>query len=359
MNLPSLKIGDLLVKLPIIQGGMGVGVSMSNLAAAVAREGGIGIISGAQVGYKEEDFRKQNDLANINGLTKEIRKAKELAPNGLIGVNFLAATNNYADMVRTAVKEKVDLIISGAGIPKNLPELVMGSTTKIAPIVSSAKAADTIVKFWKKRYDRLPDLIVVEGPEAGGHLGFKKEILLEGSAPTIYELTSDIVESMKKFEEKFSQKIPVIAAGGLFSGSDIRAALEAGASGVQISTRLVATVECDAHQNFKQAYIDANADDIELVVSPVGLPGRAIINDFTRRVKAGQEKVTACYRCLNGCNPKTTPYCITEALIASVTGDTTNGLVFVGTNGHLVKKMSTVKEVFNDIKAEYSATFAK
>lgn len=359
MNLPSLKIGDLLVKLPIIQGGMGVGVSMSNLAAAVAREGGIGIISGAQVGYKEENFRKQNDVANINGLIKEIRKARELAPEGLIGVNFLAATNNYADMVRTAVKEKVDLIISGAGIPKNLPELVMGSTTKIAPIVSSAKAADTIVKLWKKRYDRLPDLIVVEGPEAGGHLGFRKESLLDGSAPSILDITSDIVESLKKFEEKYAQKIPVIAAGGLFSGADIRAAFEVGAAGVQIATRLVATKECDAHENFKQAYIDATEDDIELVVSPVGLPGRAIINDFTKRVKAGQEKVSACYRCLDGCNPGTTPYCITEALIASVTGDTTNGLVFVGSNGHKVKKMSTVKEIINDIKAEYSATFNK
>lgn len=357
MNLPSLKIGDLLVKLPIIQGGMGIGVSMSNLAAAVAREGGIGIISGAQIGFREENFRKENDLANINGLTKEIRKAKELAPDGLIGVNFLAATSNYADMVRTAVKEKVDLIISGAGIPKNLPDLVKGSTTKIAPIVSSAKAADTIVKLWKKRYDRLPDLIVVEGPKAGGHLGFSKESLEDGSAASIYDITKDIVESMKKFEEKFSQKIPVIAAGGIFSGEDVRAALEIGAAGVQIATRLVATEECDAHINFKQAYIDASESDIELVVSPVGLPGRAIVNDFTRRVKAGQEKVKSCYNCLDGCTPKTTPYCITEALIASVTGDIKNGLVFIGSNGYLVDKMSTVKDVLNEIKAEYSATF--
>lgn len=357
MNLPSLKIGDLLVKLPIIQGGMGIGVSMSNLAAAVAREGGIGIISAAQIGYKEENFRKENDLANVNGLIKEIRKAKELAPEGVIGVNFLAATSNYADMVRTAVMEKVDLIISGAGIPKNLPDLVKGSATKIAPIVSSAKAADTIVKLWKKRYDRLPDLIVVEGPMAGGHLGFSKESLNEGTAASIYDITKDIVESMKKFEEKFAQKIPVIAAGGIYSGEDIRKALETGATGVQIATRLVATEECDAHINFKQAYIDASKDDIELVVSPVGLPGRAIVNDFTKRVKAGQEKIRSCYNCLDGCSPKTAPYCITEALVASVTGDTTNGLVFIGANGYLVNKMSTVKEVFDEIKAEYSASF--
>ena len=357
MNLPSLKIGDLLVKLPIIQGGMGVGVSMSNLAAAIAREGGIGIISGAQVGYKEENFRKENDLANINGLIKEIRRAKELAPNGFIGVNFLAATNNYAEMVKTAVKEKVDLVISGAGIPKNLPELVMGSTTKIAPIVSSAKAAETIVKLWKKRYDRLPDLIVVEGPEAGGHLGFKKEELLDGSAPSIFDITSEIVEAMKKFEEKFSQKIPVIAAGGIFSGADIKKALDLGASGVQMATRFVATEECDAHQNFKEAYVNAKEEDIERVVSPVGLPGRAIANDFTRRVKEGQEKIKACYRCLNGCSPKTAPYCITEALIASVTGDTENGLVFVGSNGYKLDKISTVKEVIESIKTEYANSF--
>lgn len=353
MNLPSLKIGDILVKLPIIQGGMGIGVSLSSLAAAVANEGGIGIISGAQVGFKEDNFRKENNLANINGLIKEIRRAKELAPNGLIGVNFLAATNNYADMVKTAVKEKVDLIISGAGIPKNLPELVMGSTTKIAPIVSSAKAAETIVKLWKKRYDRLPDLIIVEGPEAGGHLGFSKEDLVNNTARSIYDITKDIVDAMKKFEEEFSQKIPVIAAGGIFSGEDIKHALEIGASGVQMATRFVTTDECDAHENFKRAYINAKKEDIDLVVSPVGLPGRAIMNQFTDRVKAGTEKITSCYNCLTGCSPKTAPYCITEALIASVNGDTENGLVFVGSNAYKLDKIKSVKQVIDEIKEEF------
>jgi NAD(P)H-dependent flavin oxidoreductase YrpB (nitropropane dioxygenase family) len=350
---PTLKIRDLNVKLPIIQGGMGIGVSMSKLAAAVANEGGIGIISGAQPGYKEDNFRVDNAAANVQGLMKEIRKAKELAPNGIIGVNFLAASKNYTELVMTAVKEKADLIISGAGLPKSLPDLVKGSTTKIAPIVSSGKAAATIAKIWDRKYDFLPDAVIVEGPLAGGHLGFSPEVLKQETLPKLKDIVVEVIDALKPYEEKYGRKVAVIAAGGVYSGQDMAEMLELGASGVQMSTRFVATEECDAHENFKQAYVDANEDDIEIIVSPVGLPGRAIRNRFTELAKEGAHKVTRCYNCLKGCNPATTPYCITDALVASVEGDVENGLVFVGQNASKIKEISTVHNVIESIKEEY------
>jgi len=350
---PTLKIRDLSAKLPIIQGGMGIGVSMSKLAAAVANEGGIGIISGAQPGYQEDNFRTDNAESNIQGLIKELRKARELAPNGIIGVNFLAASKNYSDLVLAAVKEKADLIISGAGLPKSLPALVKGSNTKIAPIVSSGRAAATIAKIWDRKYDFLPDAVIVEGPLAGGHLGFSHDQLKSNELPNLKDLVIEVVEALKPFEEKYGRKVAVIAAGGVYTGADMAEMMEVGAAGVQIATRLVATEECDAHENFKQAYIDATEDDIEIIVSPVGLPGRAIRNNFTELAKQGAHKVTRCYNCLTGCNPATTPYCITDALVASVEGDVENGLVFIGQNGHRVTEMSTVHEVIESMRTEY------
>lgn len=348
MKLPSLKIGDKIAQFPIIQGGMGVGVSLSKLAAAVANAGGIGVISGAQPGFKEPDFKTNNDEANLRGLAKEIRIAKSLSPNGIIGVNFLAAANNYSDLVKTAVKEKVDLIISGAGLPKTLPELVKGSDTKIAPIVSSGKAASTITKLWLRKYDYMPDAIIVEGPLAGGHLGFSVE-QLKGKLPNINDLVTEVLNAVKDFEIKYNKKIPVIAAGGIFTGKDIAESISNGAAGVQMATSFVTTEECDAHENFKQAYINAKEEDIQLIVSPVGLPGRAIRNKFVESVEIANQKVKKCYFCLKGCNPATTPYCITDALVASVEGDVDNGLVFVGTNAYKLNKIVTVKELMDGL----------
>jgi NAD(P)H-dependent flavin oxidoreductase YrpB (nitropropane dioxygenase family) len=353
MSIPSFNLGNLQLKLPIIQGGMGIGVSLSKLASAVANEGGIGVLSAAQIGYREKDFKTDNNGANLRALISEIKETRRLSPTGVIGVNFLASTRNYAEMVKAAVNEKIDVIISGAGIPKNLPELVEGSETKIAPIVSSRKAAVTILKLWKRKYDRLADMIIVEGPDAGGHLGFKKSDLLEGNIPPFKDIVKEIVEGVKEFEEKYNQKIPVIAAGGIFSGKDIREFLDLGATGVQMATRFVATDECDAHENFQQAYVDCGKDDIEIIDSPVGLPGRALNNKFVERLKAKSLEIKSCYRCLRGCDPKTAPFCITEALVKSVTGDVENGLVFVGSNGYRLKEIKPIKEVFKDIIREY------
>lgn len=353
MNLPPLRIGDFEVPVPIIQGGMGVGVSLSRLAAAVANAGGIGIISGAQPGFMEPDFRTNNDEANIRGLEKEIRKAKEMAPGGIIGVNFLAASHNYKELVLAAVKEKVDLIISGAGLPSSLPELVQGSSTRIAPIVSSEKAASTIARLWDKRYNYLPDAVIVEGPEAGGHLGFSEEDLEPGNKPELSQIVRDVIKALKPFEEKYNRKVPVIAAGGIYTGCDIAEVMKLGAAGVQMATRFVATFECDAHEAFKQAYIEARENAIRIIKSPVGLPGRALNNAFLKRLdEQGRIPVTRCYRCLKHCDPATTPYCITDALVRSVTGDAENGLIFVGSSASRVDKIVSVKELIQELVSE-------
>lgn len=353
MKLPSLRIGDFEVPVPIIQGGMGVGVSLSRLSAAVANAGGIGIISGAQPGFMEPDFRSDNNAANVRGLEKEIRKAKALSPDGIIGVNFLAAAYNYKELVLTAVKEKVDLIISGAGLPSSLPELVQGSSTKIAPIVSSEKAASTIARLWDKRYNYLPDAVIVEGPEAGGHLGFSEEDLQKNPGPDLMQIVKDVIQALKPFEEKYNRKVPVIAAGGIYTGYDISEFIKAGAAGVQMATRFVATFECDAHEAFKKAYIDALSGAIKIIKSPVGLPGRAMENAFLRKLEAeGRIPVTKCYRCLRNCDPAKIPYCITEALVRSVTGDVDNGLVFVGSSAAKVDRIVSVKELIDELVTE-------
>lgn len=357
MKLPSLRLGDLVARVPIIQGGMGVGVSRSSLASAVANEGGIGIISGVQIGFNEPDFEKNHMEANLRALIKEIRKARELSPKGIIGVNFLVAMNNYKEMVKAAVEEKIDLIISGAGLPKELPGLVKGSKTKIAPIVSSGKAAALITKLWDKRFNYVPDMVIVEGHEAGGHLGFSLDDLNSPEKPSLTDLVKEVVEALKPFKEKYQKEIPVVGAGGVFTGCDIAKLIKAGASGVQMATRFVATEECDADLKYKMAYINSKKDDIQLVKSPVGMPGRAIRNSLIERLEKGNVPIRRCYNCLQPCDPKTTPYCISNALIDAVRGNLDDGLIFTGSNAYRLDKITTVKELINELVIEAEACF--
>lgn len=352
MNLPNLKIGSKIASIPIIQGGMGVGVSLSRLASAVANEGGIGVISGVQIGFREDDFGKNTDIANVRALRAEIKRARELSPLGILGVNLMVAIKNYKEMVLASVEEGIDLIISGAGFPKDLPELVKGSNVKIAPIVSSGKAAALMTKLWMRRYDYLPDLLIVEGPDAGGHLGFSLEELHGEEYPDLENIVKDVIETIKPFEEKAGKKIPVIAAGGIFDGKDIARMLKLGANGVQMGTRFVATDECDASIEYKQAYIDAKEEDIDYILSPVGMPGQAIINPFIKRINIEREKITKCYNCLTPCNPKTSPYCISQALINSVDGDIDNGLIFIGKKGYKLDKITSVKDLMQELVDE-------
>ncbi|WP_317311223.1 nitronate monooxygenase [Clostridium thermobutyricum] len=351
MNIKPLKIGNLHVRLPIIQGGMGVGVSLSSLAAAVTNAGGIGVISAADIGFKEKDFNTNSKAANLRALKEHIKIAKEKTKNGVLGVNIMVVTKDYEDYVKTAIEAGIDLIISGAGMPTALPKIVKDSTVKIAPIISSLKACRVIMKLWEKHNNRLPDAVIVEGPKAGGHLGFKKDQINMKEEEFEAEVVK-IIDHVKEYEEKYNTQIPVLVAGGVFDGNDIAKYLKLGASGVQMATRFVATDECDASDDFKNAYLNSTIDDVEIVSSPVGMPGRAILNDFVKRTKEGKIKVERCYDCMIPCNPADTPYCITQALINSVTGNIDNGLVFCGENAHRIKEIVPVQKLMDSLEKE-------
>ncbi|MFX0549733.1 NAD(P)H-dependent flavin oxidoreductase [Hathewaya histolytica] len=351
MNLKSLKIGNLEAKLPIVQGGMGIGVSLSNLASAVARCGGIGIISAAQIGFKEKDFRKDTLSANIRALKFHIKAALKKAGNGIIGVNIMCASKNYTELVQCSIEAGAQIIMSGAGLPINLPELCKNSDIKMVPIISSRKASSVILRLWSKKYDIVPDAIVLEGPEAGGHLGFKSENI-ENAKKSFYNEIKEVLLEIKFFEEKYNKNIPLIVGGGIYDGYDISKVMSLGASGVQIGTRFVATEECDAHINYKLAYVNAKKEDIKIIASPVGMPGRALFNNFVKLSEEGPIKVKKCFKCLSHCNPATTPYCITDALINAVEGDIANGLIFCGTNGYKINKIVSVRELINELLKE-------
>lgn len=349
MKLPSFSIGNLTFDKPIVQGGMGIGISLSKLASAVSMEGGLGVISAAQIGFKEPDFYKNNLEANLRAFKEEITKAKDMAKGGIIGANVMVVTKGYADYIKTAIESGIDAIISGAGLPMDLPKIAGDSDVKLIPIVSSMRAAKLIAKTWMKKYDRQPDAFIIEGPKAGGHLGFAMDDL-QASMKDL----SEIITNVKEYLQKESLNIPIIAGGGIFDGKDVKAALDAGADAVQIGTRFVTTFECDASDAFKEAYVEASEDDVKLLMSPVGLPGRAIVNDFLDEYLAtGKLKVTNCYRCMDKCNPSITPFCITDRLIKAVNGDIDQGLVFAGDNAWRCNKLESVHEVFESINNEY------
>ena len=342
----ELKIGNLIAKLPIIQGGMGVGVSLSNLAGNVAKYGAIGVISAAHPGYLENDFEKNTLQANLRALKNHIRKAKDISNNGIIGVNIMVAMKNYKELVEASIEGGADLIISGAGLPLKLPEYTKNSEIKILPIVSSSKATKLILSYWKKHYNRIADGIIVEGPEAGGHLGFKADTL-DNDIIKFDDNVKDIIETVKQLE--FEKEISVIVAGGVFDSNDIKKYMELGAKGVQIGSRFVATYECDVDMKFKEAYLNCNKSDIKIVKSPVGMPGRAINNEFLRKINNETNKISKCYNCLVPCNPSTTPYCISEALINAARGDINNGLIFCGANAYRINKIMSVKDLLDEL----------
>jgi NAD(P)H-dependent flavin oxidoreductase YrpB (nitropropane dioxygenase family) len=352
-SLKNLCIGDLTARLPIIQGGMGVGISLSGLASAVANEGGIGVIATAVIGMNEPDFSRNFLEANIRALRKEIRKARELS-KGILGVNIMVALTNFADLVKTAIEEGIDIIFSGAGLPLNLPQFLNGTIkTNLVPIVSSARATGIILKKWSEKYNRLPDAVVVEGPLAGGHLGFKEEMIGDPEY-SLEKLVPEVIQIVKPYEEKYKKSIPVIAAGGIYTGSDIYRFSQLGASGVQMATRFVTTYECDASEKFKQTYVDSRKEDIVIIKSPVGMPGRAIKNTFLDEVSQGKRKPFKCpYHCLKTCDYKNTPYCISLALVNAKKGNLSHGFAFAGENAYRAKGIISVKELIETLIEEY------
>jgi len=354
-KMPALKIGNLVAEKPIIQGGMGVGISLSGLASAVANEGGIGIISSVALGVlnKKEgmNFRK----ANIYFLREEIRKARALS-DGIIGVNIMVALSDYDDLVRASIEEEVDVLILGAGLPLKFPaDINIKEITKthFVPIVSSGRAANLIFKQWLKNYDRVPDAVVVEGPKAGGHLGFKYEQIDDPSFK-LENLIPEVVKVVQGYEKQTGKEIPVIAAGGVYDGADIDKFFKLGAKGVQMGSRFVATYECDASDEFKQAYINSKKDNINIIKSPVGLPGRAITNQFIDEINAGIRKPVNCpWKCLKTCNYRTTPYCIGDALASAQRGNMTNGFAFAGANAYRINSIVSVKELISELETDY------
>ncbi|MBE6182412.1 MAG: nitronate monooxygenase [Rikenellaceae bacterium] len=349
----SLKIGNLCASLPIVQGGMGVGISLSGLASAVAKEGGIGVISSAGLGVIYNEYSKDYREASIWGLKQELRKARE-ATKGIIGVNVMVAMSNFADMVRTAIAEKADIIFSGAGLPLNLPSfLTEGAKTKLAPIVSSARAAGLLCRKWWSEYRYTPDAIVVEGPKAGGHLGYKRE-QIDDELFSLEHIVPEVVAEVRNFEKEHDCHIPVIAGGGIYTGEDIYRIMELGADGVQMGTRFVTTDECDADPAFKQSYIDASEQDIEIIQSPVGMPGRAIHNSFLERVKEGLKRPKNCpFDCIKTCDVTHSPYCIMLALYNAFKGKLQNGYAFCGSNAWRAQKIQSVKELISSLCEEY------
>ncbi|MEG2597017.1 MAG: nitronate monooxygenase family protein, partial [Oscillospiraceae bacterium] len=296
--------------------------------------------------------------ANLRAIDKEIDEARKISPSGIIGVNIMVAITHYDEMVKEVVKKGIDLIISGAGLPKNLPALVKGSNTKIAPIISSARGAKLITKLWMTKYDYIPDLIIIEGPKAGGHLGFKTEELGGPNEPSLEDITKEVLETVKETEELTGKEIPVVVAGGIFSGEDISRFLKLGAKGVQMATRFVATNECDASEAFKMAYVHAEESDLEIINSPVGMPGRALKNIFIKKLEEGKQKITSCYHCIRFCNPAEAPYCITKALINAVKGNLEQGLIFCGATVGRIKKIISVHELIQELMTETKKHFA-
>lgn len=371
-NFKPLVIGDLKIEKPVIQGGMGVGISLHRLAGAVAKAGGMGLISTAQIGFREPDFKTNFVEANLRAIRNEFKKAREIAPEGAIGFNIMVATKHYDMWVNEAVKAGADAIISGAGLPVSLPEYAEAAyeemkavgkkllrRTKLAPIVSTAKAAMVICKMWDRKYHRVPDFVVVEGPLAGGHLGFTKEQLAQyGADSTDVEASYDqaaydeevkaIMKVVKGYEDKYETHIPVVTAGGIYTHEDVKHQFELGAEGVQVATRFVTTKECDAPDAYKQTYIEASKEDIVITQSPVGMPGRAILNPFLKKIKEGERPaIKSCFQCLEHCDIKTIPYCITRALVNAAEGDEDAALLFCGSNAFRSDRIETVEEVMN------------
>lgn len=344
----ALKIGNLTAKLPIIQGGMGVGISLSSLAGTVSANGGIGVISTAQIGFKEPDFDRNPLEANLRMIGEHIKRARKLAPSGILGVNIMVATQNYAKYVKEAIKNGIDLIISGAGLPTELPEIAKGSKTKLIPIVSSLKAANVILKLWDRKNNVTPDAIIIEGPKAGGHLGFSPEQLEHIDEAAYDEEIKNIISLTKDYAARYGKDIPVIVAGGIENKQDMEHYFSLGANGIQVATRFVTTEECDADIRFKQAYINCKKEDIIIVKSPVGMPGRAIRNSFMDKVNLGKIPLKSCHKCIRTCNPAKIPYCITDALTNAAKGKIEDALLFCGANAYKEDRIRTVREVLAD-----------
>lgn len=358
-DLPALTIGSYTAPIPIVQGGMGVGISMQGLASAVANEGGVGVISAAGIGVLRRPSERNPQKAIREGLVEEINEARAkitASQPGILGINIMTAMSDFAEMVKVSTEAGIDVIFSGAGLPLDLPKYASQSTA-LVPIVSSAKAVKMISRWWKEKYDRFPDGFVLEGPKAGGHLGFSPA-QIDDPAFSLDSLVEKVKPAVEEIQQKAGRFVPLIAGGGVFSGADIRRVMGKGADAVQMATRFVATEECDASPAFKEAYVNCRQEDITIIQSPVGMPGRAINNEFLMRAKAGETCPKACpWHCITTCKVESSPYCISAALLAACKGRMEQGFAFIGANGYLVDGVITVHQLFDQLHQEFAAAF--
>ena len=359
-KLPSLTLGRYSVPYPVVQGGMGIRISGARLAAAVANAGGVGIISAVGLGWnspyfdeaerspkqRTEQFFEANRLALID----ELRQARALSPTGVIGINVMMAARGWETLVETAVAHGANLVIAGAGLPLSLPAHTLAyPEVALVPIVSSVRAAKIITRRWQKQYQRQPDGFVVESPKfAGGHLGASADAIDDPA----FSLEQVIPELVAFIQTELQEPAPVIAAGGVWNRGDVERMLALGAAGVQLGTRFITTFECDADDRYKEAHLQAKPEDVMLVPSPVGLPGRAIRNAFVDRVMASEDMSEPCSaNCLQTCRCRDSreTYCIMRALNRAAAGDVDNGLIFSGANAGRIQKLVSVQAVMEDL----------
>jgi nitronate monooxygenase len=345
----KLAIGDLELRHPIIQGGMGVAVSRSGLAGAVSRAGGLGVIASIGLGVDTE-HRSISEAEAGRALAHEIRAVKS---QGLpVGVNVMAASVSYATYVATAVAEGADVLFSGAGLPLRLPQTVGDAPIRLVPIISSPRALEAVCRHWWRSQRRVPDAVVVEGPLAGGHLGFHMEELLDGTAPDLETLVVRVRCALERYEDLAGRRISLIAAGGVYTGHDIARFLALGADGVQMGTRFVATHECDAALALKQAYVDCGPEDVAIVLSPVGMPARVVLTPYLRRLGAAGERIVCRHACLHRCDADKAGYCIAKALVNAASGNLEEGFPMCGANAYRIKRIVSVQALFDELLAE-------
>lgn len=359
-KLPPLRIGKHEAQYPIIQGGMGVRVSGAHLASAVANEGGIGVVASVALSLNSPYYSEKRDYfkGNKRALADELQLAREKSPNGIIGVNCMVAISDYKHMVQTSCANGADIIISGAGLPLRLPEYAADyPDVALVPIVSSLKAGQLLIRRWYKSYGRLPDGLVVEDTsKAGGHLGAARDDLDNPD----YQLANAVPALVDYIAREWNGEIPVVAAGGIWDRGDIDWAMDdLGASGVQMASRFICTEECDASETFKQQYLQADENDIGLIDSPAGLPGRILTNPLARDVDGPREDVPmeCIAHCLTkcGCRENETNFCIATVLDKAQQGDAVYGLHFAGSNAYRHQRMTTVHEIFQELTRDESA----
>ena len=359
MELKPLKIGKYEIKYPIFQGGMGLGISWDKLAGNVSLEGGLGIISSVGTGYYEnrkfidkelnaKPFGSEN-FYSTRGLRAVIENARKICGDLPLGVNIMYAANDYARVVKDACEAGINIIVSGAGLPTNLPEFTQNfKEIALVPIVSSAKALKIICKRWLQRYERLPDAVVLEGPLSGGHQGFTYEQCLDPEF-SLFNLIPQVKAEIKEWGD-----FPLIAAGGIWDKNDIEKAISLGADGVQMGTRFIGTHECDADIGFKEVLLATEEKDIELIKSPVGYPARGIrtnlINLVDKRMGPKIQCISNCVSpCQRGKEAKQVGYCIADRLFDAYSGKKESGLFFTGANGYKLKELISVKELMHKL----------